>query len=248
MDETVVEDSKFSIKTEVFEGPLELLIDLIEKRKLLVNDISLAEVTDEYMAHVAALEQNPLRETTDFVHLASTLLLIKSRSLLPVLELTESEEEDIDDLEERLKLYQVYHSVGKNLAHIFGQTPLYSRSGREDATPIFLPDKYTETSALRAAMTAVFERLPKVEVKPKVHVKQTVSLEHMIDRLKTRIEQQMKCMLSDLTGGSTEPATVIVGFLAVLEMVKQGSVAVTQGKRFENIAIEREATDTPRYI
>jgi segregation and condensation protein A len=79
----------FSFKTEVFEGPLSLLIELIEKRKLLINDISLAAVTDEYMRRVAEMERSPLRETAEFIVLASTLLLIKSKSLLPILSLTE---------------------------------------------------------------------------------------------------------------------------------------------------------------
>jgi segregation and condensation protein A len=87
--------SGFSVKTPIFEGPLELLLELIEKRRLLINDISLAAVTDEYMRRVAGMEGSHLGETTQFVYVASTLLLIKSRSLLPVFELTKEEEESI---------------------------------------------------------------------------------------------------------------------------------------------------------
>ena len=105
--------SIFSVKTDVFEGPMELLIELIEKRKLLINDISLASVTDEYMQRVAIMEQNPLKETTQFVVLAATLLLIKSKSLLPILDLTPEEEESIEDLQYRLKQYAIFRKAGK---------------------------------------------------------------------------------------------------------------------------------------
>ena len=83
----------FSIKTHVFEGPLELLIELCEKRKLLINDISLAEVTDEYIRRVSEMQEKSLPNTAQFIGLAATLLLIKSKSLLPVLELTKEEDE-----------------------------------------------------------------------------------------------------------------------------------------------------------
>ena len=79
----------FSIPTASFEGPLELLVELIEKRKLLVNDVSLALVTDEYMKYVREFEEHPIGETAQFVLVASTLLLIKSKSLLPILDLSE---------------------------------------------------------------------------------------------------------------------------------------------------------------
>ena len=74
-----------SVKTAVYEGPLDLLLELIEKRKLLINDISLAAVTDEYIARVNAMQELPVGETAEFVALAATFLLIKSRSLLPAL-------------------------------------------------------------------------------------------------------------------------------------------------------------------
>src|ERR1700681_3762327 len=73
------------VKTRVYEGPLDLLLELIEKRKLLINDISLATVTDEYIARINSMPEMPVGETAEFVALAATLLLIKSRSLLPML-------------------------------------------------------------------------------------------------------------------------------------------------------------------
>lgn len=243
---TTEERQRFSIKTAVFEGPLELLLELIEKRKLLINDISLANVTDEYMKHVALMERNPLSETTEFIALASTLLLIKSRSLLPVLQLTKEEEESIDSLEERLKLYQIYRDAGILLAKAFDVTPAYEREFIENTTPLFLLDSFTELTPLKDAIREVVLKLPKKVEKPKVHVRKTVSLEDMMERLKSRIERQMRFGFRDFAG-STERGTIIVGFLAILEMVKQGTVMVRQLGRFEDMEIESNETGTPRY-
>ena len=69
----------FAIKTDNFEGPLEILIELVEKRKLLINDISIAEVTDEYMQTVSAMQELSLPNTAQFITIAATLLLIKSK-------------------------------------------------------------------------------------------------------------------------------------------------------------------------
>jgi len=245
---TVVPASKFSVKTDVFEGPLELLIELIEKRKLLVNDISIAAVTDEYMQRVAAMEQNPLHETTQFVVLASTLLLIKSKSLLPILELTDEEEESIEELQERLRIYQIYRNAGKMLESVFGKQMLFERSFSESTEPIFITDAYTEKSVLAESLKDVLTRLPRKVAKPKVQVRKTVSLEDMMESLRSRIERQMKFRFRDIAGQGAEKGTVIIGFLAVLEMVKQGLVIVQQTKHFDDIDIERESGGTPRYM
>lgn len=238
----------FAVQTETYSGPLELLIDLIEKRKLLINDISLSTVTDDYMKHVALLEQNPLRETAQFVVLASTLLLIKSRSLLPVLDLTDKEEESVEELQNKLKRYQIYRNASRILGELFGKHISFERSDVPKTEPLFVTDRYTTTDSLHAALCDVVQKLPKKVVKPKVQVRKTISLEEMMDRLKDRIERQLTLKFKDFTGNSTEKSTVIVGFLAVLEMVKQGSVVVRQTTVFNEIEIEREGNNTPRYI
>jgi segregation and condensation protein A len=237
----------FSIQTDVFSGPLDLLIELIERRKLLVNDISIAAVTDEYLKYVAEHESQPLREMADFIVLASTLLLLKSKSLLPVLELTESEEESVDSLQERLKRYQIYRGAAKALEALFGKHPSYERRYVPMTQPLFMPDKRTAVDPLRAAMQEILENLPKKPEKPNVRVRTVVTLETMIGQLRDRIERQMRLTFKDFTGGTQERSTVIVGFLAVLEMVKQGSILVRQSARFHDIEIERDSGNAPRY-
>ena len=238
----------FHIKTDVYSGPLDLLIDLIEKRKLLINDISLASVTDDYMAYVARFEKSPLRDMADFIVLASTLLLLKSKSLLPVFELTETEEETIESLEKRLRYYQLFRNAGKVIESTFGKSMLYEKRFVPEKNPLFIVDRYTEITHLKSAMRNVLRNLPKKVEKPKVQVRTVISLESMIENLKNRIERQFSCKFQDFTGGSKERTTIIVGFLAVLEMVKQGGILVRQTTHFCEIEIEREGSNAPRYL
>lgn len=247
MDETVTKEI-FEIKTEAFEGPLELLLDLVEKRKLLINDISLAEVTDEYMRQVSIMQELSLPNTAQFINLAATLLLIKSKSLLPVLDLTPEEEEGIDDLELRLRRYQMYRDIAQDIESIFGKTITHERQYISDKKPLFVTDNFTTLEGLQEAIGSVLVSLPKKEVKPKVRVKKVISLEEMMTRLHDRIEKQMKLTFSELLEDSTEKTNVVVCFLAILESVKQGNILVEQMHRFEEIQIEQEKTQTPRYI
>ena len=238
---------KFAIKTEVFEGPMELLLDLVEKRKLLINDISLAEVTDEYLQQVSLMQELSLPNTSQFVSLAATLLLIKSKSLLPVLDFSEEELGTIDDLEERLKLYQIYRDAAKAISERFGSKVMHRRRYVMKAEPIFLPDDNCTVEQLREAIQRVVSDLPVKEVRSKVQLRKVVSLEEMVERLHKRIETQVKLRFSDLLENDQEKTTVIVGFLAILESVKQGSILVAQISRFEEIEIEKERAGIPKY-
>jgi segregation and condensation protein A len=244
---SVVDTPSFSIKTEVFEGPLELLIDLVEKRKFLINDISLASVTDEYMRQVSIMQELSLPNTAQFIALAATLLLIKSKSLLPVLELTSEEEEGIDDLEVRLRRYQMYRDAARSLEEIFGKQVNHERQFVAFSEPLFVTDKWTTTESLSTVIAEVLFNLPKKEIKQKVQVRKVISLEEMIDRLHKRIETQVKISLRELLEDNNERHHMIVGFLAILESFKQGSVLVAQANRFDEIHIEKQTVSAPKY-
>lgn len=237
----------FSIKTDAFEGPLELLIELVEKRKLLINDISLAQVTDEYMQTVSAMQELSLPNTAQFITLAATLLLIKSKSLLPVLDLTGEEEATIEDLEERLKRYQIYRDASLALQESFGKRVLFEAEFVPPPDPVFMPDKYCQTSELANIMYQVLSNLPKIETKPTAKLKSTITLEEMIDRLKQRIERQLQTSFFEIRAIEREHKNVIVSFLAILELFKAGNLIITQDSRFSDINIEADKMSTPRY-
>ena len=247
MSDTITPKLEFTINTEVFEGPLELLLELVEHRKLLINDISLAAVTDEYMRHVAEMQEMSMSGTAQFVALAATLLLIKSKSLLPILELTEDEESAIEDLEERLRLYQVYRGASREVAERFGSEISHERLFVSATDPLFTPDSFCTTEALGEAMYRVVQELPVKPTVPKVQIRKVISLEEMMERLHKRIENQVKLKFSELLGNDKQKVTAIVGFLAILESVKQGTVLVAQLQRFADIEIERERASLPRY-
>lgn len=239
--------SSYSIKTEHFEGPLELLIELVEKRKLLINNINLAAVTDEYIAQVNQMQEQSLPHTAQFITLAATLLLIKSRSLLPVLELTDEEETSISDLEGRLRLYQIYRDIALTLQTDFGTRMMYEPEYTPPRAALFLPDDFCSLSALEEAMGRAVHNLPKPVAKQTAKVRQTITLEEMMDSLRTRIEKQVKASFFQMNIEEPERKTVIVGFLAILELFKQGNVLITQVDRFYDIEIEIDKAGIPRY-
>lgn len=247
METVILDPKRFSIKTEQFEGPLELLIELVEKRKLLINDISLAEVTDEYMARVSEMQEKSLPNTAQFITLAATLLLIKSKSLLPILELTEDEEANIEELEDRLKRYKIYRDAADDIALRFGGSTQYESQYIPKREPVFTPDSLCTQEALDESLTQLLRNLPKVIKKPAVRVRPTITIEEMIDRLRDRITNQMTAKFSDIRNQEPEHKNVIVGFLAILELVKQGDILVAQQARFADIEVSAEQSLTPKY-
>jgi segregation and condensation protein A len=239
--------SSFPVKTESFEGPMELLIELVEKRKFLINDISLAAVTDEYMQTVSLMQELSLPNTSQFVNLAATLLLIKSKSLLPSLDLTTEEETSIEVLETRLKKYQIYRDASLKLQGKFGGRIMYEPEYVPPREPFFVPDIYCDTKSLQESLRHVLTNLPKTQVKHTAQVKKTISLEDMMQKLRTRIEHQLQTKFSEIRSSETEHKNVIVGFLAILELFKQGNVIITQSDKFEDIHLELDQAKTPRY-
>jgi len=148
--------SKCTIKTEAFEGPLDLLLNLIEKRKLFISDISLAQVADDYIAYINNQEDFPMASTADFILVASTLVLIKSKSLLPTLDLSSEEQESIDDLEKRLKLHQRMKGLALHVSNNFGKNVMYTKTLSKDVMPVFSPDEDLSGDKTGEAIRSVF--------------------------------------------------------------------------------------------
>lgn len=236
-------------KTSVYEGPLDLLLDLIEKRKLLINDISLAAVTDEFLARIQNMEEMPVGDTAEFVSLAATLLLIKSRSLLPLLEISGEEERDIKELEYRLAVYQIVKNAARGLEKQSGQKRLFEGSA-PSAEPLFVYDESISRPSLRSAITSVIESFPQFASLPSVAVKKIISLEEMIQRMAGRVSSAFSLSFKEFSGhgkGSAEKGEVIISFLALLELVKQGIIRATQGEQHGDITLENDSVSTPTY-
>ncbi len=245
-----INNKDFSIKIDGFEGPLELLLSLIEKRKLPINDVSLATVTDDYIKHIETEKEFPISRTSNFILIASTLLLVKSKSLLPTLELTEEEEENIESLEKRLRLFKRNKELSLHIAEIFGKNVLFESEDAKiiDSEPIFLPQDNFSTNSLLESIMNVLKKLPKVDFIPEAVVKKVVSIEEMIDNLTERITKNLQVSFSDFSNiGKVEKIDVIVGFLAMLELAKQGVISLTQDKTFSDITMESDSVGIPKY-
>lgn len=246
-----MKEGSYTVKTEVFEGPLDLLLELVTKRKLFVNDVSLSQVTDDFIKYIETHDEFPIGESAEFIVVASTLMLIKSRSLLPMIKLTEEEEESIHDLEDRLALYARVKELSSGLKNIFGKNIIFEKTPNKNPLIIFSPDSKTDVENLLLALEKVIESLPKKESLPKVTVKKVISLEEMIERLALRISQTSKINFKEFHGvnGSLtheKKVSIIVGFLAMLELVKRGAIRVTQ-EGSGDIEMEREALGVPNY-
>ncbi len=238
----------FTIKTQSFEGPLDLLLDLIEKKKLFISDIALAKVTDDFISHIRQFENMPMDESAHFILIASTLLLIKSKSLLPELSLTEEEKGDIQDLEIRLKIYKRIKESSVYIQKLFGAEMIFAQSHARPVNPIFTPDpKFTLESAL-FSLKDLINRLPKKDTLPKQVVQKVMSLEEMIGTLTIRITSHLRMSFKEFTKEHRENRiNVIVSFLAMLELVKEGVLHVTQEKMFDDIVMETKEVGVPRY-
>jgi len=236
-----------TVKTSVYEGPLDLLLELVEKRKLLINDISLAAVTEEYLERINAMESAPIGETAEFIALAATLLLIKSRSLLPFLSLTGEEERDIKELEYRLALYQIIKKAGSGVAAAMN-APYMFEGGEAEQEPLYAPDQSVTQSSIISAVRSLIEGFPQALMLPKVSLKKMVSLEDMVARLEARVGNAMRLSFKEFSGlGKRERTEVVVSFLALLELVKRGIIKVTQERDFGDIMLESDSVSTPTY-
>jgi len=241
----------YTVKTGVFEGPLDLLLDLVTQRKLFVNDVSLSQVTDDFIRYIDEHEDFPIGESAEFIVIASTLMLIKSKSLLPMIRLTDEEEESIHELENRLVLYAKVKELALGLKSIFGKKVIFEKLPSKNQKIIFSPDSRTDTKNLFLALEKVLESLPKKEVLPKVMVKKVISLEEMIDRLAERITKTSRLNFKEFHGTKgtltyEKRVSIIIGFLAMLELIKRGAIRVTQ-ENGGDIEMESESINTPIY-
>jgi segregation and condensation protein A len=236
---------KFALDTEAYKGPLEALLDLIEGRKLSISDISLAEVSDSYLAYVEKLPNLPLAETSQFVLVASTLLLIKSRSLLPLLELSEEERESVEELERRLMKLKLVRQGAKLLRKEWGRAPLLFPRRAPALEAIFSPAE-ASPNVIHGAVARLINLLPKPQDVANAVVAPVLALEDVIEDLKKRLNTALKARWSDLTKGASK-YDAIVHFLAILELVRSGSASVTQDKLFSEITIESEDFGRPSY-
>jgi len=238
--------SKFLIKTEQFEGPFDALLSFIEKKKLHISEVSLASIADDYIAYVKQYELE-LKEASAFVVVAATLAYIKSRALLPTFDLSEEEEHDAEELQERLALFSIFSKVAQKMNDTIFKKVLRNRIYRAPTKKIvFTPDNQMTPVEMYNAIANVIAQAPQSNFVPEKHVERQMSLKEVLENISTRIKRFVRANFSELVVGGNKKDTAI-SFLAVLELYKQGFVDLSQDELFGNIVVENNNIDTPVY-
>ena|SRR3989344_5474626 len=220
----------YVVKLQQFEGPLALLLELIEDEKLKITEISLAKVTDQYLEYLKCLEAVEPRHLVEFLVVASRLILIKSRAILPTLELNEEEEDSIKDLEWRLEEYKRFREASKVLAELFAKkTYAYSRELYKGMTTAFCPPENLMPDDLCRAFQKILNELPKEEPLAEEKIKDLIK----------RIQDTIEASFKNLIAGAATKTEIILTFLAMLELIKQQTLVAQQGELFGDIKLKK---------
>lgn len=236
----------YNVKIPKFEGPMNLLLELIERQKLDISEVSIAQVADDYLEYIRNDPEISLENMSEFVNIASKIILIKSRSILPTLEVSAEEEKEIKDLEEQLRLYKKYREAAEILKNIFAaKRTMFSREYMSDLSAMFMPPKNINTYDLRKKFLELVDQIVLPEKLAEEAVQGIVTLEEKIAQLEHCLREKIEMSFSEIKGNSGDKVEIIVSFLALLELVKQKIVNVEQNKLFEEIKISKNITSKP---
>ncbi len=229
---------QFSIKTMDFEGPFDLLLELIQNKKLSVNDVSLSSITDDYISYVKDNELN-LSDASYFVWTAATLLLIKSKSLLPKISLGKDEEDDISELKTKLRFLKEIKEVAITVKENFGKNILFTKIYKRKVVIKFRPDDSITLKNILISLDNLVVRSPEINKLPEVSVQKQKTLKEVIEEVTEKINKFLKINFSELhlKGDKKE---ISISFLAVLELFRNGKIDLKQEENFENIIIEKK--------
>lgn len=225
---------------EKFEGPLDLLLSLIEKEKLDITQVSLAQVADQYLTYIRNEESISLENLSMFLSIAARLILIKSRALLPVLEFSDDEEEAMEDLEYRLKSYKLFREASQKLGALFLRPKsAFARESFLGMQVVFYPPKGITADILRGHFVNVLGEIPVFDILPEKEIASIITLEEKITLLKLSLTERVESTFAEMVMSTQDRVEVIVSFLALLELIKQRFIHVKQEKFFSDIHIKR---------
>ena len=246
---------ELSYKLEKFEGPLDLLLHLIEKNKINIYDIPIAEITDQYLEYVSCMEEESLDVVSEFLVMAATLLDIKARMLLPREVSEEGEEEEEEDpraeLVERLLEYKTYKYMSLELKDmevdadkVFYKAPTIPREVERYEEPVDL-DQLLDGLTL-SRLQKIFESVMKRREDKIDPVRSTfgtikkepVSLEEKIGAVLEYAERHRRFSFRGMLSRQRDKTEIVVTFLALLELMKMGRIHLTQEHLFDDMMIE----------
>ena len=240
-----LETKKYSIKTENFEGPLDLLCHLIDKNKMDIYDINLSQITDQYIDFIKQMEEMNLDVTSEFLVMSSTLLYLKSKHLLPKVE---EDEEEIteEELIRRIVEYKKYKEITSKLKENFLQ---YSKRFYKNAEDIKLPmqrieEEYTAEmipeiykELLRRNTDKINENASNIE---KIAITETYSVGDTVKEMYRALIKFKKFTFNKLFSIKKKNKTeVVTAFSGLLEMSRRDKVVTKQEELFGDIEVEK---------
>ncbi len=230
-----------TIKLEQFEGPLALLVKLIDKAELDITQVSLAKVADQYITYLKRLVNLDPDEMADFLVVASRLLLIKSKALLPYL--LPEEEDAIEDLEDQLRMYKEFLEATRKIETMIGSKKFmfvreFNRKSIVSNLHLFAPPAKLTKEDMAVIFNTIIDNLEPVE-KPLAEkmMETAISIEEKIALITTAIRNSIKTRFSELIKSATNKVEVVVSFLAMLELMKQKTISAEQVDLFAEIDI-----------
>lgn len=241
-----------SVKLEAFEGPLDLLLHLIEKNKVNIYDIPIVEITAQYMEYIRQMQRADLNVVSEFLVMAAWLLEIKSKMLLPKEVNEEGEEEDPrEELVRQLLEYKMYKFMAQELKdrQTDAQLSFYKEATVPEEVsqyeePVNLEELLNDVSlpklyqVFKSVMKRQKDKVDPIRSKFGQIQKEEVSLSDKMDYVKDYAMTNKKFNFRSLFEESKTKMQVIVTFLAILELMKVGNIRISQEEIFDDILIE----------
>ncbi len=227
----------YEVSTEEYSGPLQLLLELIEKDQLPITDVSLAKVTEDYVSYVEKYSVPP-EELADFLVIATKLLLIKSRAILPD---EEQEQEETTNLAAQLRLYKYFVEAAELLEERFENAQ--GSFAREKAMVLeaeeFSPPEGFSSQLLQEAFARLMKHLEPFLKLQQTAIERVVSVQERMKEIRQTILNRSRFTFKNMIGNGKSKVEVVVSFLALLELVKQRVVHVVQSETFNDIEVKR---------
>ncbi|MDE3112232.1 MAG: segregation/condensation protein A [Chloroflexota bacterium] len=227
------------VTVEGFEGPLDLLLELVEEKKLDILSVRLGDLAGEYLARVRALGQLPAAEAAAFLWLASRLVLLKARSLLPSLEPVAEEDEEVSEEELRARLIE-YAAVKQRAAVLGERLRAGERAFHREGGTVELPPRGGDTDALAAAWTRVLQialsnRREEVTIPPERY-----SVQQRTREIEEIVARDGSVTFATLLGDDPTLAFAIVTFMSLLDLYRRLVIDLQQDELYGEIRIQRK--------
>ena len=251
--ETAPTDGSFQVRLDNFQGPFDLLLNLISRRQLDVTEVALSQVTDEFISYLAGMETWDLGQATEFLVVAATLLDLKTARLLPAAEVEDEEDlallEARDLLFARLLQYRAYKLAAAYLAELDrAQARRHGRAVELEARfAELLPEVFIGVDPQRLAAIAAAALAPKpvpVVMTDHVHAPQVSVTEHMAI-MRDRLRRQGAMTFRALVADCQLTLEVVARFLGLLELYRDGSVAFDQAAALAELRVRWTGGTTP---